>query len=228
MVVICVCVCVQSVAQDMNANGLDEDDAPPEALDEADGQVERLEYVIKHPLKHMWSWWYFVNDRSKNWCDNNKVVICFSTVEDFWSVYNWIIKASKLITGCDYSIFKNDIQPMWEDPENKDGGRWLINVSKNQRQADLDTLWLETLLCLIGEAFDDYGDEITGAVVNIRQKGDKVSVWTRDCTQSESIMHIGRTLKERLRLPKTCMVGYQAHSDTSTKTGSTVKNRYQV
>lgn len=34
---------------------------------------------------------------------------------------------------------------MWEDERNKDGGRWLINLNKNQRQTDLDNFWLETV-----------------------------------------------------------------------------------
>ena len=43
----------------------------------------------------------------------------------------------------DYSLFKKGIQPMWEDSANKQGGRWLINLDKKQRSADLDKYWLE-------------------------------------------------------------------------------------
>ena len=48
---------------------------------------------------------------------------------------------------------------MWEDASNVDGGRWLINSVKQHRQQVLDRLWLETLLCLIGEIFEDASDE---------------------------------------------------------------------
>jgi len=51
--------------------------------------------------------------------------------------------ASELRQGCDYSLFKKGIRPMWEDDANKRGGRWLINLSKNQRGNDLDKYWLE-------------------------------------------------------------------------------------
>ena len=40
---------------------------------------------------------------------------------------------------------QDGIQPMWEDGRNKDGGRWLINLNKNQRMTDLDNFWLETV-----------------------------------------------------------------------------------
>jgi translation initiation factor 4E len=51
--------------------------------------------------------------------------------------------ASELRQGCDYSLFKKGILPMWEDDSNKRGGRWLINLAKNQRGNDLDKYWLE-------------------------------------------------------------------------------------
>jgi len=49
---------------------------------------------------------------------------------------------------------------MWEDDRNRMGGRWLVNLSKTQRNADLDRVWLETvsyklsqislLICVVG------------------------------------------------------------------------------
>ena len=78
--------------------------------------------------------------------------------------------------GCDYSLFKDGIEPMWEDEKNKRGGRWLITLNKQQRRSDLHRFWLETLLCLIGESFDDYSDDVCGAVVAVRAKGDKIAI----------------------------------------------------
>ena len=65
---------------------------------------------------------------------------------------------------------------MWEDEKNK-RGQWLITLNKQQRRSDLDVFWLETLLSLIGESFNDYSDDVCAAVVNVRAKGDKT--WTR-------------------------------------------------
>ena len=47
------------------------------------------------------------------------------------------------------------------------------------------------LLCLIGEAFEDMSDDICGAVVNIRNKGDKLGLWTNDAKRSEANLRIG-------------------------------------
>ena len=80
---------------------------------------------------------------------------------------------------------------MWEDVTNKDGGRWLSSLDRKQRNSDLDHLWLEIILCMIGEGFNQYSNDICGAVVNIRPKGDKLALWTRDASSVQSVMDIG-------------------------------------
>ncbi|XP_056151226.1 eukaryotic translation initiation factor 4eb [Lampris incognitus] len=191
-------------------------------------EIVSPEAYIKHPLQNRWSLWFFKNDKSKTWQANLRLISKFDTVEDFWALYNHIQLSSNLMSGCDYSLFKDGIEPMWEDERNKRGGRWLITLNKQQRRLDLDRFWLETLLCLVGEAFDDYSDEVCGAVVNIRTKGDKIAVWTSDYENRDAVTHIGRVYKERLGIPLKMTIGYQSHADTATKSGSTTKNKFVV
>lgn len=79
-----------------------------------------------------------------------KVLLAYATNHcSLRSLYNHIELASNLGIGCDYNIFKNGIQPMWEDERNKRGGRWLFVLSKgkgnpNQSKA-VDELWLEVV-----------------------------------------------------------------------------------
>lgn len=184
----------------------------------------------RHPLQNKWALWYFKSDKNKDWKDNLKLVISFDTVEDFWSVYNHIKPASLVQSGCDYMLFKDGIQPMWEDEKNKSGGRWLFNLEKRDRRDLLDACWLETLMCLIGEGFDDSSDEVCGSVVQIRSKGDKMAIWTGNLEKADDIVHIGRTYKERLQLHirgKVSLV-YQSHQDVSTKAGSTSRHKFFV
>lgn len=191
-------------------------------------EVASPEQYIKHPLQNRWALWFFKNDKSKTWQANLRLISKFDTVEDFWALYNHIQLSSNLMPGCDYSLFKDGIEPMWEDEKNKRGGRWLITLTKQQRRNDLDRFWLETLLCLIGESFDDYSDDVCGAVVNVRAKGDKIAIWTTECENRDAVTHIGRVYKERLGLPPKIVLGYQSHADTATKSGSTTKNRFVV
>lgn len=109
------------------------------------------ECLIKHPLQNQWTLWYLEMDRSKSWEDMLNEITSFDTVEDFWSLYNHIRVASDLKAGNDYSLFKKNIRPMWEDRANKRGGRWVIALNRSHRHNDLDALWLDivsVLFCL--------------------------------------------------------------------------------
>ncbi|XP_004428541.2 PREDICTED: eukaryotic translation initiation factor 4E type 1B [Ceratotherium simum simum] len=199
--------------------------APRKKAQDEDPVEVKLEL---HPLRNRWALWFFKNDRSRAWQDNLHLVTKFDTVEDFWAMYSHIQLASKLSSGCDYALFKDGIEPMWEDPRNKRGGRWLVSLAKQQRHSELDRLWLETLLCLIGESFEEHSREVCGAVVNIRTKGDKIAVWTREAENQAGVLHIGRVYKERLGLSTKTVIGYQAHADTATKSNSLAKNKFVV
>ncbi|XP_061700845.1 eukaryotic translation initiation factor 4eb isoform X1 [Syngnathoides biaculeatus] len=108
-------------------------------------EIVSPEAYIKHPLQNRWSLWFLKIDKSKTWQANLRLISKFDTVEDFWAVYNHIQLSSNLMSGCDYSLFKDGIEPMWEDERNKHGGRWLITLNRQQRRLDLDRFWLETL-----------------------------------------------------------------------------------
>lgn len=179
---------------------------------------------VKHPLQNKWALWFYKTDKAKSWKANLRLVTSFDTVEDFWAVYNHIKAASRLQSGCDYSLFKEGIEPMWEDERNRQGGRWLVNTSKNVREQDLDRLWLETLMLLVGESFGEYSDSVCGAVVQIRAKGDKLAIWTKNAADESANVSIGRKFKERLNLPPKMNMGYEAHEDTMSKTGSITKS----
>lgn len=208
------------------ADEVDEVDEKQQQQQQAKGDDLSGEMLIKHPLHNTWTLWYYENDRKKTWEENQREITSFATVEDFWSLYNHIRNASELSTGCDYSLFKKGVRPMWEDDANKHGGRWLLSVDKKTQ--DLDRYWLEVLLCMVGEAFDEYSDEVCGAVVNVRARGDKIGIWTADANHSSSIMEIGRRLKERLRMPPKLTMSFQSHKDTASKVGANSKSMFTV
>ena len=60
----------------------------------------------------------------------------------FFRVITEVDLVSRLNPGCDYSLFKTGIKPMWEDGKNRDGGRWLYLLSKHQ-QENLDQIFLQ-------------------------------------------------------------------------------------
>jgi len=185
----------------------------------------------RHPLENAWVLWFLQAGTSNapgKWEDNLKIVHKFATVEDFWSLFNHIKPASQLVKGCDYCLFKEGIIPKWEDEKNKHGGRWVLQIPKTVKD-EVDKYWLETLLCLIGEAFDDNsGELVNGCVVSVRQRGDRVSIWVGNKDQEALVVSIGKKIKERLKLKQATTMQFQAHDDAITRSNSTTKNMYTV
>merc|ERR1712029_828129 len=215
------------------------------------------EVPMKHPLHNTWTLWFFKNDKRFDWETNQRPVIEFATVEDFWALHNHIEPASRLQVGCDYSLFKKGIKPMWEDPMNKEGGRWLVNLDKPNTSRNvpmdpafekfhthaLDEFWTELLLLLIGEAFGpDTGELVNGAIVNIRGRGDKVSVWMSSSTEKEAILEVGRKIRhctampDRYSPPTTAApdkksrldLVFENHQDNKNKACSRAKQTFKV
>lgn len=157
-----------------------------------------VNFNVKHPLNTEWSLWMSTKVKSDNWLDTIKNVITVGSVEDFWGVFNNIPEAANLNFPFDYYFFRKDIQPMWEDSENKNGGKMTITFKKTCDPEYINKVWLYTILGCIGEQFED---SICGAVLNIRKHQDRVNIWLS--TDDEiKIKNIGLKWKEIVEAPK--------------------------
>ncbi|KPJ01631.1 Eukaryotic translation initiation factor 4E [Papilio xuthus] len=144
---------------------------------------------------------------SKDWSENLVELTTFDTVEDYWSIYHHTKTPSELPIGQGYAVFKKGIRPMWEDPANEQGGRWLLTLDR-KRAAELDNIWLYVVLILIGENLP-HEEEICGVVVNIRAKC-KVGVWMTNLKHEAANLEIGRKLKGQL--PTKLRLGLHSHN----------------
>ncbi|CAG8451600.1 13188_t:CDS:2 [Acaulospora colombiana] len=176
-----------------------------------------VNFNVKHPLYNQWTLWFDNPGKkasSTNWSQNLKNLITFDSVEEFWGVYNNVVKASELNSGSNYHLFKSGIKPMWEDPVNENGGKWVIQFPRNKTGEDINNLWLYTMLACIGESFD-YPDEICGAVVSVRKIFYRISLWTRTSNDREVCETLGRQLKATLGLGQNQQLEFQSHSDSA-------------
>jgi len=181
-----------------------------------------LDMSMKHPLQHKWKLWYDHPGKKtsqQSWGEHLRLIYAFDTVEDFWRLWNNIMPCSKLAPGSNYSLFKDGIEPKWEDPVNKYGGKWVVQFPSKQRDK-LHQYWLYIVLALIGETFQA-DDDVCGVVVSIR-KADKIAVWTKDSDET-STMLIGQRFKQCLELPENTVVSYQSHN-TAMKRNSSFNN----
>ncbi|XP_030975139.1 eukaryotic translation initiation factor [Quercus lobata] len=176
-----------------------------------------------HRLERKWTFWFDNQSKPKQgaaWGTSLRKVYTFDTVEDFWCLYDQIFKPSKLPANADFHLFKAGIEPKWEDPECAAGGKWSVT---SNRKAGLDTMWLETMMALIGEQFDE-ADEICGVVASVRQRQDKLALWTRTAANEATQMSIGRKWKEIIDI--TDKITYNFHDDS--KRDRSAKSRYGV
>jgi translation initiation factor 4E len=174
-------------------------------------------------LHQKWVVW-FDNPRlapeASDWKDNLKKCGDFDTVSCFWSLFNNLKPASKLPLNSNYHVFRDGVEPMWEDPANKKGGKFVLTIpKKDSRAGRCDEWWLYTVLALIGETIDLNGDQVCGAVVSIRKSQDRIALWLKSADQ-QVCSEIGARWKKALDMNKTVMK-YQLHDDgTSTTTFS--------
>lgn len=64
-------------------------------------------------------------------------------VEDFWKLINNLKPPSMLEGSANYHFFKEGVQPLWEDPANKHGGKWVLTVKDNVMV--LNRIWIEVV-----------------------------------------------------------------------------------
>ena len=70
-------------------------------------------------------------------------VFTFGSVEEFWQMYNNSYSIADMISNTDYLIFKKGIRPEWEDPANKEGGKWVVTLPiEDDIQEECDRAWL--------------------------------------------------------------------------------------
>lgn len=69
----------------------------------------------------------------------------FDSIEEFWGLYNTIVPPSTLPLKSNYYLFKDGIIPAWEDPKNKNGGKWSIQVPREKTKGSIDRMWLYTV-----------------------------------------------------------------------------------
>jgi len=109
---------------------------------------------------------------------------------------------------------------MWEDDENKRGGKFILRVQKKKRMASKH--WEDLVLAFVGQQFD-VGDDVCGVVVSVRYQEDIISVWNKNSDDGESRRKLHDAIKRILGLSESVLLEYKAH-DQSIKDNSSFRN----
>ncbi|KAL9054111.1 MAG: hypothetical protein Q9162_004368 [Coniocarpon cinnabarinum] len=190
-------------------------------------QLDKLEEPEgEMPLKSAWVMWYRPPAaKNSDYEKSIKPVYRVAAAQDFWRVYAHLKRPSALPTVSDYHFFKDGIRPVWEDEQNKRGGKWIMRLKKGV----IDRYWEELLLTTIGDQFLEAGEEVCGMVVSVRSGEDVISIWTkmdggrnvkirfvhlRVSSYYVRLTWIRETVKRVLDLPADTNIVWKSHDDS--------------
>ncbi|KAJ1937418.1 hypothetical protein FBU59_004754 [Linderina macrospora] len=175
----------------------------------------------QHALRSAWAFWFMHRAPGEKITDYESAMIrlaSFATVEGFWSVYSHLRRPNQVPTITDYHLFRDAVRPVWEDPANMNGGKWMIRLKKGLATR----LWERLAMAVVGDVFD-VGDEVCGIVLSIRNSEDILSLWNRTAVDAKTNVHIRDIIKQVLEIPAETIMEYKAHND-SLKDNSSFRN----
>ncbi|EOO01451.1 putative translation initiation factor eif4e3 protein [Phaeoacremonium minimum UCRPA7] len=165
-----------------------------------------------HSLRNSWVFWFRPPiPKSNGYIAYEKTVHAVAncdTVEEFFAVYAHLKRPSTLPLVSDYHLFKKGIRPIWEDDENKKGGKWIVRLKKGVA----DRYWEDLILAIIGDQFGEASEEVCGAVMSVRNGEDILSIWTR--TDGGRVLKIRETMKRVLNFPPDTKVEFKSHDES--------------
>ncbi|KAI0788719.1 translation initiation factor eIF 4e-like domain-containing protein [Abortiporus biennis] len=185
-----------------------------------------------HPLRNTWVFWFRQHrapgNKITNYEEGIKKISAFSSVESFWSLWTHLNPPSSLLPTTDYLLFHSGIRrPVWEDPLNLSGGKWIIRLKKGVA----DRLWEDLVLAVIGDQFDecnptsvsnggstDGGEEIwpeiCGCTISVRQNEDIITVWNKVESDAKVKEKISSIIRKALSLSPTTTMEYKSNNDS--------------
>ncbi|KAK9373790.1 translation initiation factor eIF 4e-like domain-containing protein [Lipomyces chichibuensis] len=167
----------------------------------------------EHPLKYNWTLWFLHRAPGVKISDYEKAtkeILSFSTAEDFWRLYSYLARPSALPYTSEYHLFKTGVRPIWEDPTNVNGGKWILKLKKGTGSVP----WESLLLAIIGGEFGStLGDEVVGAVISIRREADIISVWNKQGSNGAINLKIRDIIRNVLGLSNIA-IEYKVHADS--------------
>jgi len=140
-------------------------------------------------------------------------VFSFNSIEDFWKMYNNQYSVEELMPNTDYMLFKKGIRPEWEDPQNRDGGKWVITLPiEEDMEEECGQAWIKSLVSIISGQLDEPENEILcGIVLSVREKHLRLSLWCSDSKQEAVLKKLGRKLKSWCGFHEKFKFGFQLH-----------------
>jgi len=136
-------------------------------------------------LENSWTFWYDKYIGPKKTVEEYEAALVkittFDCIQDFWKWHNNLPAVGLIQTSSSFHLMKSGIRPLWEDKSNANGG----NLSFKLPKEDVNEVWLQLALRVIGEQFFQYihkDDEICGLTFSQRKTDAVISIWQKNAS----------------------------------------------
>lgn len=127
-----------------------------------------------------WNVWTHSNS-SNDWTLNGyNNIMTITNVAELWKFLNSFNK----INYMEYQIFvmRGDIKPVWEDPENLNGGAATIKLklSEHMENNNILNIWEYVCVLTLNQQICEYFDDVNGISFNLKKDLTVIKIWNKD------------------------------------------------
>lgn len=183
---------------------------PPADEEHASEEEDMVEDEQLSKLEYSFTFWfsYFRENKLKQVDDYENFIKSigeFKTAEEFWGFYQHIRRPDSLPKSCEFYLFKTGIRPLWEDPANRGGGRFVLHIKK----IFANKTWEDMLIALIISTKNE--SEINGVVINVRSWEVLLSVWMKKLENEEMCEKYRAWIRKSLGMTENIKIEYKEH-----------------
>lgn len=140
-----------------------------------------------HKLSDKWVLWAHL-PHDTDWSSTSyKYIYTVDTIEKAISLFEVI--PEKMVINCMLFLMRDGIQPMWEDPRNRNGGCFSYRITNKY----VPDVWKKLSYSLIGKQLtngDNVFNTITGITISPKKHFCIIKIWLDTCkTQNPSIIN---------------------------------------
>ncbi|KYQ93055.1 eukaryotic translation initiation factor 4E family protein [Tieghemostelium lacteum] len=152
----------------------------------------------------------------------------FDTLKGFKNIWDTI--STPLDVNGNISVFKQGIEPAWEDVKNKDGGKYSVNYIKDNHHDFNRVLnaWFTLITTIVCSSWEHY-NQTNGVVLTVRNWGASINLWNDNSDNVDSVQSLKDSLQNILRV-KFCKFSSHKQSISKSKDSdgnSKKKNKLQ-
>jgi len=186
--------------------------------EEGDESEEMLKKDL--PLRYTWNIWEQIMQSSdgksgNQYSDATHKVSGFSTVQEFWKLWNHMPQPSELLEqkrmvreqpdGLHVidaiMIFRDNIRPEWEDKMNATGGHFQFQLKPNVGGGQVDEYWNNLVLGIIGATIEP-ANMITGIRLVDKLSGPRAAnvirleIWFTNYEDTQAVNTLKRNIEK--------------------------------